>query len=595
VILSLSFSSLNELKRVLLCLLDGLSDGIAVVFKGVLVFDLLLEDFIFLLELFSFSDHLFDIILGESSLIVGNGDLVGLSGGLINSRDVQDTVGINIEGNFDLRNTSGSRWDTVKVEFTEQVVILGHGSFTFEDLDQDSGLVISVGGEDLLLLGGDGGVSADQDSHDTSSGFNTEGQGGNVEQEEILDGFVTLAGQDGSLDGGTVGNGLIRVDGSVGFLSVEEIGDELDDLGNSGRTSDKDDFVDRSLGETRILEDLFDGGNGFLEKGKAEFFELSSGDDTVVIFRFSKRVDFDVGLGGRGQNSLSSFTLSSESSHSSGVFSDVVTSLSEEVASAEFDKLVIEIFTSQVSISGSSLDFEDTILNGEEGNIESTTSEIEDQNILFTSTFLIKTVSNSSSGGFVDDTEDVETRDGTSILGGLSLRVVEVSGDSDDSILNRLVKESFSSFLHLQENHGGDLFSVEFLGLTLELNNNAWLLVWASFDFKGPQLDILLDDRVVELSSDKSLGIENSVNWVSSNLILSGITDKSFSISETNVRWGGSVTLIVGDDFNSVVDPNSDAGVGCSEINTNSGRISFLLVGHVIEKICFNYESKSIR
>ena len=44
---------------------------------------------------------------------------------------------------------------------TEEIVVLGHGTLTLEDLDQHTGLVVSVGGEGLRLLGGDGGVSVE--------------------------------------------------------------------------------------------------------------------------------------------------------------------------------------------------------------------------------------------------------------------------------------------------------------------------------------------------------------------------------------------------------------------------------------------------
>jgi len=39
----------------------------------------------------------------------------------------------------------------VQFKLTEMVVVLCHSSFTFVDLDQDSGLVISGGREDLTL------------------------------------------------------------------------------------------------------------------------------------------------------------------------------------------------------------------------------------------------------------------------------------------------------------------------------------------------------------------------------------------------------------------------------------------------------------
>ena len=221
-------------------------------------------------------DHLFDFVLGESTLIVGNGDFVGLSGTLVGSGDVQDTVGINIESDFDLGNTSGSGRDTFKVELAQQVVVLGHSSLTFEDLDEDTWLVVGIGGEDLGLLGGDGSISTDQSGHDTTSGLNTEGEGSNVQKEEVLDVLISFTGQDGSLDSSTVGDSFIGVDGSVKNLTVEEVGEHLLNLGDSGLTTDEDDFVDLSLGESGILEDVFNRWHALSEEIHAEFFELGS-------------------------------------------------------------------------------------------------------------------------------------------------------------------------------------------------------------------------------------------------------------------------------------------------------------------------------
>jgi len=44
--------------------------------------------------------------------------------------------------------------------------------------------------------------------------------------------------ENGSLNCSSEGNGLIRVDGSVEGLSVEEIGDECLDLGDTGGSTD---------------------------------------------------------------------------------------------------------------------------------------------------------------------------------------------------------------------------------------------------------------------------------------------------------------------------------------------------------------------
>ena len=76
---------------------------------------------------------------------------------------------------------------------------------------------------------------------------------------------------------------------------------------------------------------------------------------------------------------------------------------------------------------------------------------------LRTNGLLIETVGDISSSGLVDDTEDVKTRDGTSrVLGGLTLRIVEVGGDSDDGVVDGSTKVRLGGLLHLGEDHGRD-------------------------------------------------------------------------------------------------------------------------------------------
>ena len=103
------------------------------------------------------------------------------------------------------------------------------------------------------------------------------------------------------------------------------------------------------------------------------------------------------------------------------------------------NKTVVKVLTTQVSVTSSGLDLEDTLLNGKKRDIEGTTTKIEDEDVALTLNLLVKTVGNGSGGRLVDDTEDVEASDQTGILGSLTLRVVEVGGDSDNSLEEWLV------------------------------------------------------------------------------------------------------------------------------------------------------------
>lgn len=106
-----------------------------------------------------------------------------------------------------------------------------------------------------------------------------------------------------------------------------------------------------------------------------------------------------------------------------------------------------------MSVTIGGLDLENTLLDGEKRDIEGTTSKIENENVSLLSLLSIKTICNSGSSWLVDDSKYVDTSDGTGILGGLSLCIVEVSWNGDDSRLDGLSEERLGDFLHLGEDH----------------------------------------------------------------------------------------------------------------------------------------------
>lgn len=105
-----------------------------------------------------------------------------------------------------------------------------------------------------------------------------------------------------------------------------------------------------------------------------------------------------------------------------------------------------------MSVTSSSLDGENTALDVEKRDIESPTTEIVDEDVaLLVGLASAETVGNGSSSGLVDDTEDVEAGNGTGILGGLALVVVEVGGHGDDGLLDLLAELGLRDLLHLNE------------------------------------------------------------------------------------------------------------------------------------------------
>jgi len=195
----------------------------AVVLELVLGFNLLSDGIVLSAELVGVSDHLLDFFLGETTLIISDSNLLSLSGSFISSGDIEDTIGINIESNLDLWGTTRCGRNTFKIEFTEQVIVFGHLTLTFVDLDEDTWLIISVGCEGLLLLCWDASVSWDKDCHDSTSSLNTLRERCDIQEKKILDLLRSLTREDSSLDSGSIGYSLIRVDRSVESLSIEEV------------------------------------------------------------------------------------------------------------------------------------------------------------------------------------------------------------------------------------------------------------------------------------------------------------------------------------------------------------------------------------
>mmetsp|Transcript_28186 Transcript_28186/g.60463 ORF Transcript_28186/g.60463 Transcript_28186/m.60463 type:complete len:273 (-) Transcript_28186:55-873(-) len=222
--------------------------------------------------------------------------------------------------------------------------------------------------------------------------------------------------------------------------------------------------------------------------------------------------------------------------------------------------------------------FEDTGIDGQQSDIECSSSKIENKDVGFSSG-LIHTVSDGRGGRFVDDTLDLHSGDGTSILGSLTLGIVEVSGDGDDSVLDVLAQESFGGGLHLLKDHGRNFFGGVF-GLLSGDGDLDHRLVLVGDNVIRDKLLVGLNRFVGKFASDQTLDIKDGVFGVDGGLIFGGISDKTFGVvQEGNVGRSDTVTLVIGDNFDTSVLKDSNTRVGGSKIDTNDGSHGFLFFG----------------
>ena len=88
----------------------------------------------------------------------------------------------------------------------------------------------------------------------------------------------------GGLDNGTVGDSIIGSDGLAGLLAIKEVGDKLDDTGNTSGRTNEDDFVNTGLADLRVAEDLLDGLESRVEEVLTELLETGTSDVCREVF-----------------------------------------------------------------------------------------------------------------------------------------------------------------------------------------------------------------------------------------------------------------------------------------------------------------------
>merc|ERR1719401_2981337 len=359
--------------------LRGAAHRVHVAVEGVLGVDALLDLLVLIGELLGLLDHLLDLLLRQAALVVGDRDLLALAGALVLSADVQDAVGVNLEGDFDLRLATGRRGDATKLELAEQVVVLGHRPLALENLNVHGRLVVLVGGEDLRLLGRDHRVAADELGHHTTHGLDAQRQRGHVQQQEVL---AAPAAEDASLHSGAIGHRLIGVDAAVRLLAVEEVLDELLHLWDARGAADKHDLVNLVLLQARILKDLLHWAQRVLEEVVVDLLEPGTGQRLGEVDTVVKSLDLEPGLVRGAQRALGLLDLTAQLLDRTLVLGHVLVVLLLEDLHEVLHHTLIEILAAQVGVAVGGHNLEDAIVDGQQRDIEGAAAEVVDQNVL---------------------------------------------------------------------------------------------------------------------------------------------------------------------------------------------------------------------
>ena len=210
-----------------------------------------------------------------------------------------------------------------------------------------------------------------------------------------------------------------------------------------------------------------------------------------------------------------------------------------------------------MAITTGCLHFKDSIIECEQTYVESSTTQIEYEHILLSSLHAVQTIRESCGGRLVDDTQNLQARDRPRILRRLTLGVIEIRGDRDDRLRDRMAEVGLRRRLHLLEHSGRDLLGHEPLRLALILNLDLGLTTLALQNLERPVLHVRLDRRLSKPTTDQTLRIKHGIRRIRGRIALRSIADKTFFVSETHIGRCRAITLIIRNDLNPIILPDS--------------------------------------
>ena len=483
---------------------------------------------------------------------------------------MQDAVGVDVEGHFDLRCAACCWWDAFQIEFAQALVACSHFALTLENLDGYSRLVVVSSREHLAELGRDGGVLLNHLGHHAAHGFDTQRQRGHIQQQQVL----AVARQHRTLDRGADGNRFIRIHVLARILA-EELFDLLLHLRHTGHTTDQNDVVDIGNLDAGVLDRDAARLDGLGDQSFHQRLQLGAGDLQVQVnrcavghrdvrlvdFSLLRRRQFDLGALGRCLDAL----------QSNRVLAQIGTVDLLELVQDVVDDVLVEVFAAEegIAVGGQhfKLFFAIDIGDFNDRDVERTAAQVVNGNLTIALFRLVQAEGQRSCSRFVDDALDVQTGDTAGIFGCLALCVVEVCRHRDHGFGNFFAEVVFGSLLHLAQHFCGDLWRRQFL----IAHTDPCIAV---VGFENPvrhQGDVLLYFFFVELAADQTLGCVQRVLWIGYCLALGRGTDQDFAVFLiSDDGWRGTRAFRVFYHFRLTAFDNRYARVGGTQVNADN-------------------------
>jgi hypothetical protein len=184
------------------------------------------------------------------------------------------------------------------------------------------------------------------------------------------------------LDGGAEGDDFVGIEFGVGLLAagaeVEELVDERADGGDAGRAADQDDFVDLSGVMPASLRACLHGAAVRAMTGCDELLELRAGDFAGCSGRAVGQASMSSGGGFGGERDLGFDDGFAEGLDGFGIAGARSSRARRDVVEGDGDEQVVDVVAAEVGVAVGGDDFEDAVVELEDGDVEGAAAEVVD-------------------------------------------------------------------------------------------------------------------------------------------------------------------------------------------------------------------------
>ena len=202
--------------------------------------------------------------------------------------------------------------------------------------------------------------------------------------------------------------------------------------------------MDAALLQLRVAHRLLHDRDRLLEQRRVQVLEQVSADRTLEV----RLLELHARRCREGQLHLATLACVADSRAPAAVTADVVARLAAILLHHVLCQVIVEIVAAQVTVAVARYHLEATALHVQNRHIEGAASQVVDQNVLLR-VLVLETVGEGGCRGLIQDAKHLEAGNRRSVLGRLTLAVVEVRGHRNHRLRHLLAQKRFRLLLHL--------------------------------------------------------------------------------------------------------------------------------------------------